>query len=257
MQAATPTTAPIRFVRNGFVPAAGAAQAKCSTCPRRELCLTAGMGEEEIARIDGLLFARRRIQAGEAVFRAGEGFQFLYAVRSGTFKTVVTHGDGREQVTGFHMAGDTLGLDALAEGRYTNEAVALEDAEVCAVPYAQLAQLMFAQPAMRQVLTRLMGRAIVQEHSPMLLLGSMNAEERVATFLLDISERMQARGYSAREFHLRMSRAEIGSYLGLKLETVSRTLSAFQQEGLLEVDKKHIRILDLDALDRGYAMRVH
>jgi CRP/FNR family transcriptional regulator len=197
------------------------------------------------------------VKLGESLFRERDRFQFIYAVRSGTFKTVTTLKDGREHVSGFQLAGDMLGLDGLADGHHASEAVALEDAEICAIPYAQLAALSAQNRELRDALTRLMSREIVREHNPMLLLGSMNAEERVAAFLLNISQRMKSRGYSAREFHLRMSRAEIGSYLGMKLETVSRTLSAFQQQRVLEVAKKHVRITDLDALSRSYEVRVH
>ena len=141
--------------------------------------------------------------------------------------------------------------------RHASSAIALEDAEVCAIPYTHLTQVAIRSVSLQQAVTRLMSREIVREHSLMMLLGSMNAEERLAAFLLNLSQRLKARGYSASEFHLRMSRAEIGSYLGLKLETVSRTFSAFQQQRLLEVDKKHVRILDLDGLTRAFEMRVH
>jgi CRP/FNR family transcriptional regulator len=155
------------------------------------------------------------------------------------------------------MAGELLGLDGVANGVHASTGVALEDAEVCAIPYANLNELASQSPNLQMGMARLMSREIVREHSLMMLLGSMNAEERLAAFLLNLSQRMKARGYSANEFHLRMSRAEIGSYLGMKLETVSRTFSAFQQQALLEVDKKHVRILDLDRLARVVGNRVH
>ncbi|WP_327212925.1 helix-turn-helix domain-containing protein [Ramlibacter sp. Leaf400] len=178
-------------------------------------------------------------------------------MRSGTFKSELQLADGREQVSGFHMAGELMGLDGLAQGRHASGATALEDAEVCAIPYGQLADLSAGSAALQAVVTRLMSREIVREHSLMLLLGSMSAEERLAAFLLNISQRMKARGWSPSEFHLRMSRAEIGSYLGLKLETVSRTFSAFAQQGLLQVDRRHVRIVDLEGLARLVEMRMH
>jgi CRP/FNR family transcriptional regulator len=171
-------------------------------------------------------------------------------VRSGTFKTVIVLRDGREQVTGFHFAGDLMGLDGLAQGAHATTAVPMEDAEICAIPYQELASLSTRHPSLHGAVARLMSRELVREHQLMLLLASMNAEERLAAFLAGISQRMRDRGYSATEFHLRMSRAEMGSYLGMKLETVSRTFSAFQQRGLLKVDKKHVRILDLAGLAR-------
>jgi CRP/FNR family transcriptional regulator, anaerobic regulatory protein len=228
----------------------------CSTCHLKDLCLPCGLTGSDVQRLDGLMFARRRIKEGQALYHEGEKFQFIYAVRSGTFKSVLTLKDGREQVTGFQMAGELMGLDGLAAGKHASGAVALEDAEICAIPYAHLSELATVSPDLQHVISRLMSREIVREHSLMMLLGSMNAEERLAAFLLNISQRMKARGYSASEFHLRMSRAEIGSYLGMKLETVSRTFSAFQQQRLLEVDKKHVRINDLDGLTQAFEMRV-
>ena len=229
----------------------------CSNCHLKDLCLPCGLDGSDVERLDGLKFGRRRVKAGEELYRGGEKFQFIYAVRSGTFKSSLMLADGREQVSGFHMAGELMGLDGVANGRHASASTALEDAEVCAIPYAHLTELASDSTDMQMLMARLMSREIVREHSLMMLLGSMNAEERLAAFLLNISQRMKARGYSANEFHLRMSRAEIGSYLGMKLETVSRTFSAFQQQRLLEVDKRHIRIVDLDGLHRAFQARVH
>jgi CRP/FNR family transcriptional regulator len=228
----------------------------CSTCHLKDLCLPCGLAGGDVERLDGLKFARRRIKEGQALYHEGERFQFMYAVRSGTFKSTLNLKDGREQVTGFQMAGELLGLDGLASGKHASSAVALEDAEICAIPYAHLSELAATSADLQHVISRLMSREIVREHSLMMLLGSMNAEERLAAFLLNISQRMKARGYSASEFHLRMSRAEIGSYLGMKLETVSRTFSAFAAQRLLEVDKKHVRILDLPGLQQAFDLRV-
>ncbi len=230
---------------------------QCSTCHLRDLCLPCGLSGADTERLDELMFARRRVEAGKTLYRENDKFQFIYAVRSGTFKSSLTLADGREQVSDFHMAGELMGLDGLAKGVHASMATALEDAEICAIPYAHLNEVAAQSPDLQQVVTRLMSREIVREHSLMMLLGSMNAEERLAAFLLNFSHRMKARGYSPSEFHLRMSRAEIGSYLGMKLETVSRTFSAFQQQRLLEVDKKHIRIIDLHGLTRAFETRVH
>ena len=228
----------------------------CSTCHLKDLCLPCGLTPKDVAGLDGLMFGRRRVREGQALYREQDRFQFVYAVRSGTFKSGVTLKDGREQVTGFQMAGELLGLDGLAEGRHASGATALEDAEVCAIPYAHLSELAAGSTHLQQVLSRLMSREIVREHGLMALLGTMNAEERLAAFLLNISQRLKARGYSSSEFHLRMSRADIGSYIGMKLETVSRTFSAFQAQRLLAVDKKHVRILDLDGLTRAFETRM-
>jgi CRP/FNR family transcriptional regulator len=259
MTAATLESRPVPLQ---FVPAARARAPApvlttlCSSCHLKDLCLPCGMSAPTVDRLDSLHFARRRIKAGQALYRAGDAFQFIYAVRSGTFKSSLVAADGREQVSGFSMAGELMGLDGLAQGQHASTATALEDAEICAIPYEHLMELSAGSAELQRVVGRLMSREIVREHSLMLLLGSMNAEERLAAFLLNISQRMKARGWSASEFHLRMSRAEIGSYLGMKLETVSRTFSAFVQQRLLDVDKRHIRILDLEGLRRAFEMRV-
>jgi CRP/FNR family transcriptional regulator len=254
MQVAVQTsTAPLRFVpdaTNAVQPLRAPAAPDCTHCHMRELCLPAGLADADVLQLDGMKFARRRVKAGEPLYHAGDKFGFVYAVRSGTFKTVVMHRDGREQVTGFQVAGDVMGLDGVANGVHATTVIPLEDAEICAIPYQQLVGLAVRHPSLLGAVRRLMSRELVREHHVMLLLASMHAEERLASFLLNISERMRSRGYSASEFHLRMSRAEIGSYLGMKLETVSRTFSAFQQQGLLKVDKKHVRILDLPGLAR-------
>jgi CRP/FNR family transcriptional regulator len=253
-----PRTAPIHFVPLAKArPSAPTTLATlCSTCHLKELCLPCGMSGSTVERLDGLHFGRRRVKAGQALYRAGDAFQFIYAVRSGTFKTSVGAVEGREQVSGFSMAGELMGLDGLAQGRHASTVTALEDAEICAIPYDHLMEVSAGSSELQRVVGKLMSREIVREHSLMLLLGSMNAEERLASFLLNISQRMKARGWSPTEFHLRMSRAEIGSCLGMKLETVSRTFSAFVQQGLLAVDKRHVRILDLDALARVFQGRL-
>lgn len=229
----------------------------CSSCHLNSVCLPCGMAGCDLQRFDGLNFGRRRVKVGQTLYREGDRFQFIYAVRSGTFKSSLMLADGREQISGFYMAGELMGLDGVANGAHASSATALEDTEVCAIPYAHLTELSAGNPGMQHQFSRMMSREIVREHSLMVLLGSMNAEERLAAFLLNLSQRLNARGYSATEFHLRMSRAEIGSYLGMTLETVSRTFSTFQQQRLLEVDKRHIRVIDLEGLTRAFEIRLH
>lgn len=201
--------------------------------------------------MDGRLVAgRRRLAHGESLFRAGDRFDAVYAVWTGFFKTVVATRQGREQVTGFQMAGELLGLDGIAAGRYEVEAIALEDSQVCLIPYAQLQTLAHEMPLLQRQFNRLMSREIVNDHGVMVQLGSMHAEERVAAFLLDLTHRLQARGFSASSVLLRMSREEMGSFLGLKLETVSRALSKFQASGLLFVRQRQIRITDPTGLQQ-------
>lgn len=222
----------------------------CSSCNLREVCLPGDLCAEDRSRMDDIVYARRRVKRGEALFSAGDEFRAIYAIRSGFFKTSVNDGDGREQVTGFFMAGELLGLDGLGTGRYAEAAIALEDSEVCIMPFARIEELARQMPSLQRRLHAVLAREIVREHGVMMLLGSMRAEERLATFLLNLSKRFACRGYSACDFHLRMTREEMGSFLGLKLETVSRLFSQFQKEGLIEVEQKHIRILDTAGLER-------
>src|SRR5215207_345024 len=222
----------------------------CSNCNLRELCMPVGLTPEELARIDEVVATRRKIKRGAILFRNGEAFLSLFAIRTGFFKTCVTAEDGRDQVTGFQMAGEIIGLDGIVNDQYTCDAVALEDAEVCVIPFHRIEQLSREVPALQRHVHQIMSREIVREHGVMLLLGSMRAEERLAAFLLNLVQRLHARGFSRSEFILRMTREEIGSYLGLTLETVSRTLSKFMSDGIVEIDQRKVRIVDPEALKR-------
>lgn len=228
----------------------GSLRAACSQCNLRELCLTYGLNESELEKLDTLVGSRRKIKKGNPLYRAGENFEAIYAIRTGFFKTDVLLEDGRDQVTGFQMAGEILGMDGISGESHTCNAVALEDSEVCTIPYSQLETLSRQIESLQHNFHKVMSREIVRDHGLMMLLGSMRAEERLAAFLLNLSQRFAARGYSAAEFHLRMTREEIGSYLGLKLETVSRAFSKLQEEGLVTVQQKHIRINDIPALKK-------
>jgi CRP/FNR family transcriptional regulator len=223
---------------------------KCSSCNLRELCLPCGLTRRDVDRMDQLIYTRRRIERSESLYRAGDAFSSLYAVRSGFFKTLQTLEDGREQVTGFHMGGEIMGMDGIGPEKHSSSAVALEDSEVCVIPYSRLVNLGHDMDGLQRQFHKVMSREIAQEHSVMLLLGTMRAEERLAAFLLNLSQRFTARGYSPSEFNLRMTREEIGSYLGLKLETVSRAFSKFQEDGLISVQQKHICIRDVAGLKR-------
>ena len=225
-------------------------RAACSSCNLRELCLPVGMADDQLEQLDALVAGRRKVARGDTLFRTGDTFQSLFAVRTGFFKTCLSAADGSDQVTGFQMSGELLGLDGIGTERHTCDAVALEDSTVCVIPYPQLEDLSLQLPELQRVFHKIMSREIVRDHGVMLLLGSMRAEERVAAFLLNLTRRLHLRGFSRSELILRMTREEIGSYLGLKLETVSRTFSRFQAEGLLEVKQRQIRILDQDGLRR-------
>jgi CRP/FNR family transcriptional regulator len=225
-------------------------KAACSSCKLRELCLPLGLSGEELTRLDTLVARRRSVVRGHALFRLGDPFRALYAVRTGFFKTSIAAEDGREQVIGFQMAGELLGLDGIATDAHACDAVALEDSQVCIIPFDQLESLSHELGELQHQFHRVMGREIVREHGVMLMLGRMRAEERLAAFLLSLSERLRRRGFSAESLILRMTREEIGSYLGLKLETVSRTFSKLQADGLLEVQQRHVRLVDLEGLQR-------
>lgn len=222
----------------------------CSNCNLRELCMPVGLSETDLTRLDDLVATRRKIKRGTSLFTNGDRFSALYAIRTGFFKTCIATEDGRDQVTGFQMAGEIIGLDGIVGERHTCDAIALEDAEVCVMPFDRIEELSREVTALQSHVHKIMSREIVREHGVMLLLGSMRAEERLAAFLLNLVQRLHARGFSQSELVLRMTREEIGSYLGLKLETVSRTFSKFVEDGIVEVKQRHVRILDTEALRR-------
>jgi len=198
-------------------------------------------------RFEGLT-AQRLVKRGEPVFRAGDRFTSLYLVHAGFVKSTVETLGGRKQVTAFSMPGEVLGLDGIASGQHRFHAIALEDTVVRVLPYRTLQTAAGSAPTLNAHLQRTMSMEIVRDHELMLLLGSMRAEERLATFLLNLSQRFRARGYAHDDFVLRMTRAEIGSFLGLKLETVSRAFSYFVRNRLIEVQQKHVHILSAAGL---------
>ncbi|MCB1936998.1 MAG: fumarate/nitrate reduction transcriptional regulator Fnr [Nitrosomonas sp.] len=223
-------------------------RSSCSSCSLRELCLPVGLNDEEVESLGEVVAHKRKILRGGYLHRTGTKFQALYAVKSGFLKTCVLEEDGRQQVTGFHMTGELLGLDAISADMHTCDAIALEDSEVCEIPFSKLEDISRTIPSLMHRFHKIMSREIVRDHGVMLLLGSMKAEERLASFLLNMSRRFAIRGYSETDFNLRMTREEIGSYLGLKLETVSRAFSKLQEEAIISVNNKHIQILDLERL---------
>lgn len=220
----------------------------CSNCNMRELCMPVDLSQDELDRIDRVIGARRKVKRGETLYHNGEKFTNLYAIRTGFFKTCITSEDGRDQVTGFQMAGEVIGLDGIVHDHHTCDAIALEDAEICAMPFAQIEDLSREVNSLQHHVHKIMSREIVREHGVMLLLGSMRAEERLAAFLLNLAQRLHARGFSKSELVLRMTREEIGSFLGLKLETISRTFSKFVDDGIVDVKQRHVHILNTHAL---------
>lgn len=245
------------LVRHQAVPISAAtvislheAKAHCASCSVRELCLSIGLERDAMWRLDKIISNRARVQKRESLYRPGDPFHALYAIRLGTFKTTLLAEDGREQITGYHMAGEIVGLDGISNDRHACQAVALEDSEVCVLPFNQLDELAHDIPLLRRNLYRFISKDICRDQDMMLLLGSRCAEERLALFLLNLADRYQLRGYSSNEFVLRMTREEIASYLGLKLETVSRLFSHLQQAGLIQVQGRSVKLLDAAALKK-------
>lgn len=225
----------------------------CAQCGSRSLCLANVLDARSPAGFDGVFGQSRKIRRGEVIYRAGDTFQNLYVARAGSSKTVTMHHDGREQITGFQIAGELIGMDGLVTGEHALDAIALEDSLVCVIAFRVLETLGHEHLDIQRQLHRLMSREIVRESAHMMLIGTMTAEERVASFLIDLSRRYQDRGYSPMQFHLRMTREEIGSYLGMTLETVSRMLNKLQRRGCIEMQGhggKEVRIVDIDALAR-------
>lgn len=219
-----------------------------STCDNRHSTPSLGRDAEELASLDEIVTARMRVSKGEMLYRSGSRFTGLYMIRLGSFKTVLLSDDGVEQVAGYHMPGEILGTDGIGTRQYDSEAVALEDSEVWAISFDRLQTLARDRISVQENFHRVLSREIVRERKVMMMLGTMSAEQRLAAFLLDLSERYRERGYSSSEFVLRMTREEIGSFLGLKLETVSRLFSRFQREALLQVQGRLVKLLDLMSL---------
>jgi len=220
----------------------------CGCCSRRDVCLPVGLDPEDVPSLDDVISKHLRIRRRSSLYRQGDKFAALYAIRLGTFKTVALSQDGHEQITGYHTAGDIIGVDGISDSRHACEAIALEDSDVCVLPFDRLVELTLELPALRSNLYRLISRDVCRDQAMMLLLGSRCAEEGLVLFLLNVAERHQLLGYSGSELVLRMTREEIASYLGLQLETVSRLFSHLQELGLLQVQGRAVKLLDSPAL---------
>jgi CRP/FNR family transcriptional regulator len=231
------------------VPHSVAVKTECTQCSTRDLCIPAASRAKNQDKLDVVFGNNRKVRRGEAIYRTGDAFLNLYVTRAGSSKTVVMHRDGREQITGFQITGEFLGMEGIGTGKHTIDAIALEDSVVCTIPFKALEMLGEQDREFQRHLHKIMSREIVRESALLMLMGSMTAEERVAAFLLNLSKRFQDRGYSPTEFHLRMTREEIGCHLGLKLETVSRMFSKLQKRGLIDMHGKQTRIIDIKGLD--------
>jgi len=220
----------------------------CKSCGLSGLCLPLGLETNDVEKLDSIIQRNRPLRKGNHLFHMGEDFHNIYVVKTGTVKTYTQSPDGSEQVVGFHLPGEIMGLGGLEMGRYGCSAKALETAAVCEIPFARLEELTATITDLQHQLFRLMSKEISNDTSLMVLLGKSTAEERLAAFLLSLSSRFYHRGFSPTNFNLSMSRQEIGSYLGLALETVSRLFTHLQEEKILLVNRKHVEILNMDGL---------
>ncbi len=220
----------------------------CKSCSLAELCLPRGLENQELKQLDDLIKNRQVIQTANLLFKQGESNNLIYAIRSGSLKTYTTTADGEEQVLGFHLPGEIVGLAGLDESIHGCNAQALETSSICELPLDGLEDICMNIPSLHKQLLKLISREISQDHKMLLLLAKKNSDQKVATFLLSLSGRFKMRGLSRDEFNLSMSRKDIANYLGLAVETVSRILTKFSEENTLEVTRRSIRIVDHDRL---------
>ncbi|MTV36356.1 fumarate/nitrate reduction transcriptional regulator Fnr [Duganella radicis] len=236
------TTIAIQPVTENTAPVSTAVN--CARCGMQKFCLPTNLKPEDVQRLDRIIMRRRRIERGTNLYRMNDAFSRIYAIRFGHFKTYQVNPRGEQQINGFQMPGELLGLDAIGAERHQCGAVALEDSEVCEIPFDKLEGLLGDIPELLRHFHRLIGQEITREQNAMLLLATMRAEQRVAIFLTNLGARLAARGYAEHRFQLRMMREEVGNYLGLTVESVSRLISRFRHSGLLRVANREVEILD-------------
>lgn len=219
-------------------------QANCKDCSLSGLCLPLSLNMQDMKALDDIVKRGRPLKKGETLFRQGDAFSSVFAIRSGALRTFSVTDSGEEQITGFHLPSELVGLSGMDTETYPVSAQALETTSICEIPFDRLDELSVLLPQLRRQLMRIMSREIRDDQQMMMLLSKKTADERIATFLINLSARFSARGFSANQFRLPMSRNEIGNYLGLAVETVSRVFTRCQASGLLEAEGKEIRILD-------------
>jgi CRP/FNR family transcriptional regulator len=220
----------------------------CAQCNLNELCFPHGMSVQEMSSLDAVVEQRKPLQKNDHLYREGDASHAIYAVRSGSVKTLVESPNGDEQIVGFHLPGELLGLDGFMEGGHTCTAIALETTSVCVMPMPKLEDLCGVLPGLQHQMNRIMSKVVTEDHLMLLMLGKMSAEEKIATFMLSISRRMEERHWKATEFVLSMPRQDIANYLGLAVETVSRLFAQYQEAGIIKVDRRRISILDMPRL---------
>lgn len=220
----------------------------CQRCSMVGLCEPLNLPTPERMRLDAIIEKRRPISRGEFLYRAGEPFQSIFCVKAGSIKTYASTDKGEEQVTGFHLPGEMIGLEGICLGHNTTNAVALETSSVCEIPYERLREISAEVPMLLQQLILITSQEIMHGQTLTMLISKKSAEERLAALLLSLSDRFANRGFSATDFYLSMSRHDIGNFLGMAVETVSRVFTRFDSEGLISARRKHIQLLDLPRL---------
>ncbi|MDG6882433.1 Fumarate and nitrate reduction regulatory protein [Phocoenobacter uteri] len=220
----------------------------CQNCSISQLCLPFTLNDHELNQLDNIIERKKPVQKSQIIFKSGDELQSLFAIRSGTIKSYTISENGEEQITAFHLPGDLIGFDAINSMKHIGFAQALETSMICEIPFDILDDLAGKMPKIRHQIMRLMSNEIKNDQDMILLLSRMNAEEKLAAFLYNLSQRYSARGFSAREFRLTMTRGDIGNYLGLTIETISRLLSRFQKSGMITVQGKYITINEMDLL---------
>lgn len=225
-------------------------QRSCAQCSLQALCLQAGLTAQDLEHLDGLAPRRRALVPGQRLFHIGEPLSTIYVARMGAFKTVSITEQGEEQLVGLHLPGELIGLDALGAGAHRCEAVALSNANVCEVPFDQLARVAAQLPNLQRQLLRVIGQGLDRDHGHMGLLTRRSSNERIALFLHGLGERFRQCGQSPTSFKLPLSREDIGRYLGMALETVSRGFTSLQDDGVIHARGRRVEVLDRDALAR-------
>ena len=220
----------------------------CASCTLRELCIPQGMTDDELKLVDTIIERKKPVHKNDYLFRAGDSNRSIYAVLSGSVKTLVDNPNGEEQIVGFHLPGELLGMDGFSGDAHTCSAVALETSSVCEFPLESLDEVCHVVPSIQYAMRRIMGREVTKDHAMLLLLGRMSAEEKLASFLISLSKRMAQRHWKPTEFNLTMPRQDIANYLGLAVETVSRLFAHLQDENIIEVDRRRVNISDMDRL---------
>lgn len=223
-------------------------KATCSNCSLHELCLPRGLKAADIEKLELVVKGSRPVEKGKHIFRAEDPFESFYAVRSGSVKVYIINESGEEQIIGFYFPGEIIGFDAIEHHKHACSAVTLETTTYCALPYEKINEICMQIPDLQNQMFRLLSREISNDNQLLLTINKRSAEERVATFLISLSSRFRKMGYSAKEYNLPMSRQEIGNYLGLTIETVSRLFTKFQRNGLVKINRKAISLEDLPAI---------